>query len=243
MRLLTILLVVGSPVFSFAQQTSEKDSPEETAERSQTTKLLDELEDINTRMTSTTIVSVERVKKILDELQVQARERGVTGIQLTDATEAVMEALDDSVSRLRFDAINVRDRVQNEVLPDYVALTDVVRRRMRGTQPQDPNRAEYEMVLDQAIYNKEALEGHLSRLNTGIQRLGEVQAFLRGKFDILALWKQVNLKAERLIELLGQFNRQLEYINKILSPDQVQQRSMKHIDVEVSPGDLLQRSK
>lgn len=165
---------------------------------------------------------VDRVRQIIDEIQglVQRGEASVE--ESIEATTELTGLLKSNLDTLHRDAITVRDRLGNEVIPEYKAIRANVKARLELTKEDDPDYREMRDIFTKSAENVQALEANLARLDQNVKRIAEASLRLCDRLDILALWNLVDLSAAELIDRLNEFNLKVEQIARDLDLDKIE---------------------
>jgi hypothetical protein len=194
-----------------------QDQGEDKAARLITEQLLNELDDAIAK----TEAARDRVKKAEDisrRIEQRLNNKQVNDDDALTATATLRTMLRASIDQLYSDASVIHSRVENDVLPLYRATTAKMTARLERLEPTDANYAELQKLLDRAVENQSHAISGLQRLEANIGLLRQVKARLLEEQDLLELWKDVNLKGERMIEKLREFNERIEELYKLLMP-------------------------
>ena len=188
------------------------------AEKEAAKRLVMELEDVLLR-TESAHLRVRRVQAVIEEIQKLSQSGSAESDKALVATEEMVLLLKQSMDQLYREAVLVRDRVRNDVIPEYNATTAKMKARLEVLKSSDPRYKEMQEIVDRAVENQSKIKDQVSRLDGNISLLGETRADLLDKLSIFSLWKEVNLKGSELIDKLSEFNGKLEEIYRKLNPD------------------------
>lgn len=182
-------------------------------------RLLMDLEETLAR-TDSAHVTVKRVQEIIKSVEELSKSGEAEDQLAVPATAELVGLLRTSLENLNRDAVTVRDRVRNEVLPEYNAVAAKMKARLAAVHESDVDKKkQLQAIVDKAVENQSRIKDSLGRLESNIERLGEVRAKLIEHLDLLRLWDEVNLKGEELLKKLDEFNKMLEDVSRRLTPN------------------------
>ncbi len=165
---------------------------------------------------------VDRVGEIVNQIQELVASGHASVEDSLDATVQLTGLLKANLDGLHSDAVAVRDRLANEIIPEYRAIRANIKARLEVTPENSTDYREMRDIYAKSAENVEALEVNLSRLERNVQRIARASLQLCDRLDVLALWKLVELSTSELIDRLDEFNHKVEAIATELSLDRVE---------------------
>ncbi len=163
------------------------------------------------------VKNLKALNKQVTQLE-KAKEGRAKSDSVLTATEELMAILKRSLDKLYQNSLNIRERMQYDVIPLYRATKEKMITRLKVMDTSDSSYKEMEEIVDKATRNQSYLQSSLERLNLNIKRLVQVRDKLLKSINIITLWKEVNYKSDELLKKLRQFNERIEELYDLLNP-------------------------